>query len=69
MPAPAIAVGTRVSAGGKEGVARFVGETQFAQGEWVGIELDTDAGKNNGTVAMLRHSPLIFPLLRAECYM
>ena len=46
----AIAVGTRVSGGGKEGVARFVGETQFAPGQWVGIELDAATGKNNGTV-------------------
>ena len=48
--AAAIVVGARVRVGGKEGVVQFVGETHFAPGAWVGIELDTAAGKNNGTV-------------------
>jgi Ran GTPase-activating protein (RanGAP) involved in mRNA processing and transport len=48
--AAAIVVGARVRVGGKEGVVHFVGETHFAPGAWVGIELDTAAGKNNGTV-------------------
>lgn len=34
--------------GGRCGVVRFIGETDFAQGEWFGIELDTPDGKNNG---------------------
>ncbi|KAE9346536.1 hypothetical protein PF008_g8236 [Phytophthora fragariae] len=42
-------VGSRVAFGaGKSGVVRFVGETDFASGEWVGIELERPEGKNNG---------------------
>lgn len=33
---------------GKSGVVRFVGETDFAAGEWVGLELERPDGKNNG---------------------
>lgn len=29
---------------------RFVGPTKFAAGTWVGVELETPSGKNNGTV-------------------
>ena len=45
----AIQIGNYVSViGGRCGVVRFIGETDFAQGEWFGIELDTPDGKNNG---------------------
>lgn len=37
--------GTARLMGGKTGVVRFIGETHFAQGEWVGIELDQPEGK------------------------
>nr|CCA25638.1 glycoside hydrolase putative [Albugo laibachii Nc14] len=44
-----IQIGNYVSViGGRCGVVRFIGETDFAQGEWFGIELDTPDGKNNG---------------------
>ena len=32
------------------GTVKFIGATEFAAGEWMGIELDEKAGKNNGSV-------------------
>ena len=41
--------GARVTFGAnKTGIVRFVGETDFASGQWVGIELERPEGKNNG---------------------
>ncbi|CAF0855330.1 unnamed protein product [Rotaria sordida] len=41
----------RVSIAGKGlGTIVFVGKTEFADGEWIGIVLDEPKGKNNGTV-------------------
>ena len=46
-----LTVGDRVLVGGnKAGTLRFLGPTQFAKGEWAGVELDEAHGKNDGSV-------------------
>ena len=47
-----IKIGDRVLvSGSKAGVLRYIGTTDFAKGEWAGVELDEPLGKNDGTVA------------------
>ncbi|XP_050526178.1 CAP-Gly domain-containing linker protein 1-like isoform X4 [Daktulosphaira vitifoliae] len=41
--------------GSKLGVLRYRGFTQFAPGEWCGIELDDPLGKNNGSVDGIKY--------------
>ncbi|CAL1542431.1 unnamed protein product [Lymnaea stagnalis] len=39
----------------KTGTVRFVGSVQFANGVWVGVELDQPEGKNDGAVKGIRY--------------
>lgn len=44
-------VGGRVTVGtSKSGTVRYIGPTHFSEGVWVGVELDTPSGKNDGSV-------------------
>lgn len=49
-------IGERVWVNGnKPGYIQFLGETQFAPGQWAGIVLDEAIGKNDGSVAGVRY--------------
>ena len=39
----------------KIGTLRFIGTTEFAKGEWAGVELEDKIGKNDGSVADKRY--------------
>ena len=40
---------------GRPAVVRFVGETAFKEGIWIGVELEDHSGKNDGSVAGTRY--------------
>uniref|UniRef100_A0A8D0BAR7 CAP-Gly domain containing linker protein family member 4 n=1 Tax=Salvator merianae TaxID=96440 RepID=A0A8D0BAR7_SALMN len=44
-----------IIAGQKIGTLRFCGTTEFASGQWAGIELDEPEGKNNGSVGRVQY--------------
>ncbi|XP_077197434.1 CAP-Gly domain-containing linker protein 4 isoform X2 [Paroedura picta] len=44
-----------VIAGQKVGTLKFCGPTEFASGQWAGVELDEPEGKNNGTVGKVQY--------------
>lgn len=49
-------IGDRVLvSGAKPGVIAFIGETEFAKGDWAGVILDEPTGKNDGAVAGVRY--------------
>ncbi|XP_044734163.1 restin homolog isoform X2 [Chrysoperla carnea] len=45
-----VIVRSSATTGSKPGILRFIGATQFAPGEWCGVELDDPIGKNDGSV-------------------
>ncbi|KAI0843691.1 CAP-Gly domain-containing protein [Hypoxylon sp. FL0890] len=46
-----IAVGQTIQLpDGRNGIVRYVGQAHFAPGEWVGVELEDNSGKNDGAV-------------------
>ena len=46
-----LAVGQTVQLNdGRIATVRFVGQTRFAPDDWVGVELEDDSGKNDGSV-------------------
>lgn len=49
-------IGERVWVGGtKPGRLAYIGDTQFAPGEWAGVVLDEPIGKNDGSVGGVRY--------------
>jgi len=38
------------SQGSKAGTLQYIGTTDFAAGQWCGVELDDPLGKNDGSV-------------------
>ncbi|GAA5900012.1 uncharacterized protein JCM6883_006062 [Sporobolomyces salmoneus] len=50
-----IPLSSRVQTSSGPGTVRFVGPTSFAAGKWVGVELDSNTGKNDGSVAGKRY--------------
>ena len=39
----------------KYGILRFLGDTEFSEGMWCGVELDGPTGKNNGSIHGIRY--------------
>lgn len=35
----------------RSGTIKYIGKAEFKEGDWLGIELDTPTGKNDGSVA------------------
>ncbi|XP_061162198.1 CAP-Gly domain-containing linker protein 1-like isoform X4 [Saccostrea echinata] len=53
---PGLKIGDRVLVSGtKTGTLRYIGATDFAKGDWAGVELDEKQGKNDGAVSGKRY--------------
>jgi CAP-Gly domain-containing linker protein 1 len=52
-------LGSRVivnsNSGSKTGILRYLGTTEFAKGDWAGVELSEKLGKNDGSVGNKRY--------------
>lgn len=59
-----VAIGDRVDVNNHQGIVRYIGYTQFAEGIWYGIELDEPAGRNDGSV----HNKKYFELEKEGLY-
>ncbi|TMW69126.1 hypothetical protein Poli38472_001282 [Pythium oligandrum] len=51
----AVGVGKFINVGTVPGVIRYIGQTMFAPGLWIGIELVEKKGKHNGTVQNVQY--------------
>lgn len=49
-----VCVGSSASTA-KRGIVRYIGETHFAGGEWIGVQLYEKDGKNDGSVDDTRY--------------
>ncbi len=45
----------QVPSGQGKGVVRFIGNTKFRAGTWIGVELENPNGKNDGEVQGVRY--------------
>jgi len=52
---PVLTLSSKVNAFGWNGTIKFIGNTQFADGEWIGLELTSTDGRNDGTVNGFRY--------------
>ncbi|KAI8064871.1 CAP Gly-rich domain-containing protein, partial [Gilbertella persicaria] len=50
-----LAIGSRVVVNDLVGTVRFIGNTSFQTGKWIGVELDEPQGKNSGVVQGKRY--------------
>ncbi|CAH2350369.1 hypothetical protein CLIB1423_01S08548 [[Candida] railenensis] len=50
-----LSIGKAVSVKNYPGIVRFIGETEFSAGIWIGVELNEPNGKNDGSVAGKRY--------------
>lgn len=55
--ANSIQLNALVSVPAGQGTIKFIGSTEFATGKWIGIELTTRNGKNDGTIGGKRYFP------------
>lgn len=50
-----LSIGKAVLVKNNPGIVRFIGETEFSDGVWIGVELNEPNGKNDGSVAGKRY--------------